>query len=296
LIDFAGLKTGPRDAQFHDHITAARLDNGLKLAVLPDARTNLVTVTVRYEVGGADDPPDAAGLAHYVEHLLAEKPMRVDAGLDGNAMTLEDRTYFVASALDTQLDMLLDMAAGRFSVRCDDFDGAELAREKDVVIEELKLRSSSERVPLMPFVWGAGHPYARGPGGAAFTGVSRDQLCAFIDQHYGPATATLVVTGNVDASLVQHLRERFSKIPARPIAPREQLPQIAHDVVRAGVPGLDRATAAIIFHVPGQGGADDPAIDILNGMLWRLDRDAPVHVARTIVLGEERARVVVAYA
>jgi zinc protease len=54
---------GPRSAKSQERITFARLDNGLRVALLPDARTNLVGVEVRYDVGGADDPPDAAGLA-----------------------------------------------------------------------------------------------------------------------------------------------------------------------------------------------------------------------------------------
>jgi predicted Zn-dependent peptidase len=61
------------------------------------------------------------------------------------------------------------------------------------------------------------------------------------------------------------------------------------------MPGLDRATAAIVFHVPGEGSADDAAIEVLDGVLWKLGRAAPAPFARTVVLGEERARVVVAY-
>lgn len=297
-VNFAGLKTGPRSASFQDHIVATRLDNGLRVAVLPDTRTNLVTVTVRYEVGGADDPADAGGLAHYVEHLLGEKPVPVDAGLAGNAMTSFDRTYFYSTALDTQLDSLLEAAAGRFELSCNSFDDAMLARERDVVIEELKLRSRYgwAIAAVAPAIWGSGHPYARPVGGAAFVSIPRQRLCEFIDQHYGPGVATLVVTGNVDARVLDRIRARFSRIPSRPIAKRDQLPAIQRDVVQTGVRGLKSPTVALVFAVPGEGGSADAAADILDGMDWRLGRDSPTRVARTLVVGEERQRVVIAVA
>ena len=110
-VNFGGLRPGPRAANFHDHITAGRQSNGMRVAVLPDANTNLVTVLVRYEVGGADDPPGAEGMAHYVEHLIFGAPIGdgtlADAALVGNATTSRDRTYFYQVALDTQLDDVL---------------------------------------------------------------------------------------------------------------------------------------------------------------------------------------------
>ncbi len=52
---FAGLKMEPRRAQYRERILMKTLDNGLRVVVLPDKRSNLVMVGVRYDVGGSDD-------------------------------------------------------------------------------------------------------------------------------------------------------------------------------------------------------------------------------------------------
>src|SRR5688500_1442334 len=124
---FADLEMGPRRADLAEHVVATTLTNGLRVVLVPDARTNLVTVGVHYEVGGADDPVHDAGLAHYVEHVVFDAAFRKpggdalrDAALEENAVTQLDRTYFYASGLETDLDRLLEVAARRFELTCAD--------------------------------------------------------------------------------------------------------------------------------------------------------------------------------
>src|SRR5687767_7793651 len=64
----------------------AKVDNGMRIIVLPDPTTDLVEVDVRYEVGSNEDPEGKAGLAHFVEHLMfqlrpagSDKPPIFDA-------------------------------------------------------------------------------------------------------------------------------------------------------------------------------------------------------------------------
>src|SRR5689334_20583079 len=83
--------------------------NGLKVALIPDSRTNLVSVDVRYTVGAAEDPEGRAGLAHLVEHLMFT--LRAEAGgptlgdelaeaaLSYNAYTTWDETHYTSTAL-----------------------------------------------------------------------------------------------------------------------------------------------------------------------------------------------------
>ncbi|MBV8762569.1 MAG: insulinase family protein [Deltaproteobacteria bacterium] len=297
-VDFAGLQTGPRAAVFRDHVETKRLDNGLHLAVLPDTRTNLVAITVRYEVGGADDPADRAGLSHFVEHILAEASERgrERSVLYGNAETWLDRTYFYTVGLDSDVDALVETAVHRFEVGCHDLDPAILARERDVVIEELKLRSRAGWYP-QPFLaalWGAGHPYARSVGDASFAAATPQEVCAFIDQHYGPAAATVAIAGNVDPAVVDGITRRFAALPARAIATRAALPQLEPGELRVAVPGLDRPTAALVMRLPGQGSRADPAIEMLDGRTWELSHRIASEWIE--VVGEERARILVAFA
>lgn len=186
--NFAGLKMDSRRAELRERILARTLQNGLRVVVLPDVRTNLVMVGVRYSVGGADDPREGEGLAHYVEHVLFNAAFQGedgnvlrDVGLEANAMTSADRTFFYMTALESDIDSALEIAARRFEARCDDFDDATLERERDVVIEENKLRSGHDSMAaaLRQTVWGEGHPYGHDAGGTDFARLPRTKLCQF---------------------------------------------------------------------------------------------------------------------
>lgn len=71
-VRFGGLRPEPRSLDYKPGIATWVLPNKLTVAVMPDDRVNLVSVEVRYTVGGADDPPGKGGLAHLVEHLMFE--------------------------------------------------------------------------------------------------------------------------------------------------------------------------------------------------------------------------------
>lgn len=246
-INYAGLQTGPRHATFHESARSTTLPNGLKVAVVPDDRANLVTVLVRYDVGISDDPDGAAGLSHLVEHLLhGQQPGDSgDPALTGNAVTSDDRTYFFATALDGAVDTELEIAAHRFELGCDAFPDDVLARERDVVIEELKQRGlvANPYNRMMSLVWGASHPYAKHLD--QFKTASRDTFCKFLAEHYGPGAATLVVSGRVDPGLEQRIIVRFAKLASRPVttrAPAPAVPTVDENIV---IPGLDVDVAVL---------------------------------------------------
>jgi zinc protease len=46
------------------------LANGLEVVVIPQRRAPVVTHTLWYKVGGADNEPGQSGLAHFFEHLM----------------------------------------------------------------------------------------------------------------------------------------------------------------------------------------------------------------------------------
>ncbi|MFT3696830.1 MAG: insulinase family protein [Kofleriaceae bacterium] len=295
-VNFAGLESGPRKVTYQEKTFVRHLANGLRVAVSPDDRTNLVTVTVRYNVGGADDPAGQSGLAHYVEHVLWEAPLRGtrdDVSLDGNAMTELDRTYFYTIALDADVEHELEIAAQRFELGCQSLDEASLARERDVVVEEMKQRASpwSSDV-IMAAIWGSNHPYAHNPGGSSFR---KEDACAFLEQHYGPSSATLVVTGHVDDKLMDRIVARFDKIPGRTEGPRAPTPPRGPPTPSLTVHGLERPTAMMIFDVPREGSGGDAAVQLAQHVEWKLPA-ARVPFVTMVAMGEERARVLVAFA
>jgi zinc protease len=302
--NFAGLKMEPRRVELRERIVTRTLRNGLRVVLLPDMRTNLVMVGVHYAVGGSDDPRDGDGLAHYVEHVLFDAGFRGeggtalrDVGLEANAMTSADRTFFYLTALDSEIDGALEIAARRFEAQCASFDDASLERERDVVIEENKWRSgfASQTMALQQAVWGLGHPYGHGAGGTDFAKLPRASLCKFIEAHYGPASAVLVVSGHIPNDAMTRVIQRYERIPSRTAAKREPSTSPI-GTPRLVVKDLERPTALVMFDAPGEGTEADAGISALDGRSWRLTINAHAEYARTMVLGEDRQRVVVAFA
>src|ERR671910_1864617 len=51
-------------------VVAATLDNGLRVLLLEDRRSPIVTVQLWYRVGSRNERPGATGLAHFLEHMM----------------------------------------------------------------------------------------------------------------------------------------------------------------------------------------------------------------------------------
>ena len=232
-LRFADLRVDPRPAAFHHDIRLYTLDNGMTVALLPDRRTNLVTVDARYSVGASDDPSGRAGLAHLVEHLSFEFQVDAeherlsdrlgDAALQYNAYTNHDVTHYTATALAGRLATLIDVEARRLEATCAQLDEEVFLRERAVVLAEAaERRSAWDQVLLAlgPTVWGERHPYARGLGTHELTEASREEACRFLNAHYAPDRLTLVITGDfAPEPVAQALGKRFGRITRRSTTP-----------------------------------------------------------------------------
>ena len=83
-----------------------RLDNGLRVTILPDPGMTVVATQVWYHVGSADEDPGSRGLAHLFEHLMFGPTTTREAreysafhtrhGGDENAFTDTDETVYVS--------------------------------------------------------------------------------------------------------------------------------------------------------------------------------------------------------
>lgn len=306
---FGSLKMDRRELSVSHGIELFQVKNGLVVAVLPDRRTNLVTVDVRYRVGAAEDPAGRAGLAHLVEHLLFEAQPEpggptlgdqlADAALAYNAWTTWDETHYTATALAPRLDALIAVEARRMQVTCDQIDDARFLRERDVVLEEEAERGDqSLRAGLAAALWGARHPYARGVGTREVAAATRDEACAFITDHYGPDRAILVITGDVDVAAVQALVAR----ELGPITRRSQARRVP--IVQPDVEGrrsehvadVDEASAVVFYPAPPWGGEGTvehmTARAYLAHELAAMARERPWITDTTVgAFGGERSRV-----
>ena len=291
MINFGGLPTDARSLKISNNLQLLELSNGMRVALVPDTRTNLVSVDVRYLAGGNQDPAGRAGLAHLLEHLTFTIPGDSNGAtlfdkltaltLWFNAYTSHDVTHYTSTALATRLDALLELEARRMEASCPVFSDAAFTRERDVVLEEDAQRASpwgTARQAADRAVWGADHPYGRGVGSREVASATKAETCAFFDDHYAPDRAIMVVVGNFDpAALQPRIGRRFGPIAKQARAELTRPDAITpHGTASIHVADVERPTALIYLPAPAEDDPDEAKHDALlmlvRGKLAELDR------------------------
>lgn len=212
-----------------------KLENGMRVVVIEDHRAPVVTHMVWYGIGGADEAPGEAGLAHYLEHLMFKGTKRFPAGVfsrvvaenggQENAFTTHDYTAYFQNIAADKLPLVMEMEADRMSNLVLSDEDAET--EKQVVIEERRLRTDSQPYgqfrEQMQAVQYLAYPYRIPVIGwqHEIEALNKDKALAFYRKYYAPNNATLIVAGDVRPEEVMRLaRKYYGVIAARPLPAR----------------------------------------------------------------------------
>jgi predicted Zn-dependent peptidase len=230
----------PRETTLGLGLETFTSQNGLRVIVVSDPRAAEVQVTMRYQVGAIDDPADRAGMAHLVEHLMFDKASEAHtistrlASITSyfNATTTLDATVFVARAQPRRLDELLAIEATRLTLQCSSIEDGEYQRERSVVQNEIREREQAVEVQaaILQALYPDDHPYGRRVIGSldSVGAITRDQACAFADEHYSTEDAVLVVSGNLTRARVEEaLAKELGRVARRHAAPPPAVTQPA---------------------------------------------------------------------
>ncbi|MET0741997.1 MAG: pitrilysin family protein [Microvirga sp.] len=250
-------------------LSSFTLDNGLDVVVIPDHRVPVVTHMVWYRNGSADDPQGQSGIAHFLEHLMfkgtKEHPAgafsKVVSGLGGqeNAFTSFDYTAYFQRVAREHLETMMTFESDRMTNLL--FDEAVVAPERDVVLEERRMRvetdPSSQLSEAMAASLFVHHPY-----GIPIIGwmheietLNRQNALDYYHRFYTPENAILVVAGDVSADTVRRLADktygRVAARGARPVRfrPREPEPVAARHITVAD-PKVEQPTMQRLYLVP----------------------------------------------
>lgn len=203
----------------HRHV----LPNGLTVLVAPMPRLPLVTALALVDAGAATEAAGQEGIAALTARTLAEGA----GGLDGAALAAAFErlgTVFEGSAdWDASLARLtvtrsrFDEAFALFAtvLQGPAFPAADVVRRRDERLAELAQQLAEPRgladERFTGFLYAPTHRYARDAGGTATSVAALDAAAvqAFHAAHYGPATTTLVLVGDLteDAALAAAARE-----------------------------------------------------------------------------------------
>jgi zinc protease len=290
VIRYGSLVVEERIIRYRHGVESFTMANGLVVALLPDAQANLVSVDMRYRVGAADEPADKAGLAHFVEHLTFAQapepggPTLTDqlalAALTHNAETGWDATHYHEVALAEKLSELLAIEATRMTRHCAGLDQAIADHERAVIDQEIAQRGTNLlRDAVLGDLFGAGHRYARSVGGDDITGLTLDDVCSFLDTHYRPEQAILVIAGRFEAEAARRLlATHFAGIPRHPLPAHAAPPPLAmRGTTSTHHADTDHPVALVVFPAARWGSPasfDDDLLDqVIVQRLGRLRRD-----------------------
>lgn len=285
-----------------------KLDNGLDVVVIPDARTPVVTHMIWYKNGSADDPIGKSGIAHFLEHLMFKgtknhpqgefSNLVAELGGQENAFTSYDYTAYFQRIGKEHLGTLMQFEADRMTnlVLTDEV----VTPERDVVLEERRMRTDNdpsaqldEAVQAALF---AHHPY-----GTPIIGwnheietLDRTDALAYYDRFYTPENAILIVAGDIDAEEVAGLaRETYGKIPARAEPPRrnrtKEPPHRAHRLVSLSDEKVEQPAHERVFLVPSYKTAAPGEAEALETLAHMLGGGATSALYETLVVDEKFA-------
>lgn len=259
------------------------LPNGMHLVVYENHSAPVVSVQAWVRAGSADEPEEMAGVSHLLEHMLFKGTERRKVGeiareieSNGgyiNAFTTYDSTvYYVTIAsryFETGIDVIAD------AIQNSSFDPAELEKEKEVVIEEIK---RSEDIPerramnaLFELAYKV-HPYRRPIIGFAdvVRAITREKLMGYYKKWYSPQNITLVVSGDVKQEQVLTAVDRyFGNFKKTDLHPFQRPVEPEQDSLRIKVlKGKVFETQLIFaFHIPGVHHEDIYPLDVLSSLL-----------------------------
>ena len=205
-----------------DQVKSWKLKNGLTVIFYPYQREDVVNVRLCVKVGSIYENNSQAGITHLIEHMIfkgteTRGPEEVAGAIEAlggymNAFTSYDYTCYYASGpvkiLKTALDVLSDV------VFHPAFPEKELEKEKQVVLEEMKMRLDNPMIVLIESVMKQTYkkfPYYRPIIGFESTvkSFTRDSLLNYVREFYSPQNMVLTVVGKVSESKVRALVNEF---------------------------------------------------------------------------------------
>ncbi|QRO02247.1 insulinase family protein [Archangium violaceum] len=212
-------------------VQEATLSNGLKVRLLANHQTPVVSLYTFFQVGSRNERPGITGISHLFEHMMfngAKKygPKQFDKVLESNggrsnAYTSTDMTVYYEDFASDALETVLDLESDRMrALRIND---DSLTSERQVVMEERRARVDNDITGMMDeelgtLLWKA-HPYRWPVIGwmKDIENITRQDCEQYFRTYYAPNNAVLYICGDIDPKKTLALvRRYYGDIPKGP--------------------------------------------------------------------------------
>jgi predicted Zn-dependent peptidase len=256
-----------------------RLPNGLRVVTEHMPSLQSASVGIWVGAGGRHERPEQNGIAHFLEHMAFKGTTRrtalriaeeiEDVGGYINAYTSREVTAYYARTLAADVPLALDIVADILTDSL--LDPREIEVERGVILQEIG--QALDTPDDIIFDWLQEAAYPEQPMGRSILGpaervraFARDDLDAFVAEHYEPGSMILAAAGAVDHdALVAQAERLFGHLAPRP---HDEAPGAAY---RGGewrsVKPLEQAHMALAFEQPGYRDPDIYTAQIFSGAL-----------------------------
>jgi len=211
-------------------IRKERLANGLTLLTESMPHVRSVAIGVWLRRGSRDEPARLNGISHFIEHLLfkgteTRSAKAIALAMDSiggqiDAFTSKEYTCFYAKVLDTHVTDAVELLAD--IVQRPAFDPTELERERQVILEEIRMVEDSpdELVyDLLTDQFYPNQPLGRPIQGTARTvgAMGRGQLRRYFREAYRPGEILIAAAGKLThARMARLVRRTFGSLEPGP--------------------------------------------------------------------------------
>src|SRR4051812_19859069 len=217
------------------------LSNGLTILTEEMPHIRSVSIGIWIKTGSRHETPELNGISHFVEHMVfkgtrnrtAEQIAREVDSVGGNmdAFTAKECVCFDVKVLDehlpTALDILSDLVLNPV------FDATELARERGVIIEEIKMDEDNPDYlvhEIFTQSFWRDHPLGKPILGTKET-VKRFERALLLDyykRYFIPNNMIIAAAGNIrHEQLVQLVNEKFAQLKSGPNGFKQEPPKIS---------------------------------------------------------------------
>jgi len=265
------------------HLHKKVFENGLTLLVKETPGVNVATVQIWVKTGSVYEEANEAGITHLIEHMIFKgTPTRGPGGvardieeLGGKINAYTSYEYTVYHATLSARHWAAAMEVLTDAIFHSSFDPEELAREKKVVLEEIRMRNDRPTIKLFQALMTEAyttHPYRLPIIGTmeSVSSFSRADILRYMDRHYHPEDFAVVVVGNVKvAEVVDKVKSLMADRPAgkqdQPVLPVEPPQRQAHLFLLEEE--INQTHLALAFPISRFDNPDTPVLDVLTQIL-----------------------------
>jgi zinc protease len=218
-----------------------RLDNGIRVFLVPDHRAPLVDVQIRVAGGSVEDPAGKEGAVDLAATLLGKGAGDRDAtafheAVDfvGGSFASDAARRFVsvgAEFLKADVDLELELVGD--ALMKPRFDAAEFEKERRLAIDGIRQSKQQPRDIIRAYhaKWFFGaHPFARPVGGdeTSLAALTLDDVKAAAARTLAPSRTWMAVAGDFDAAeMRKKIEARFGGWSAKAADPPPTPPVVA---------------------------------------------------------------------